>query len=116
MNYEELRKELEAGFDKTVYSFGQAPKNSTISFTFQYNGNHKIESVKGTCSCTDLKIDGNTITGQVRVGEGDKHGVKTTDISVYFFPDEPDYIINNGVRDVNPKKITINLRVTGKVI
>ena len=116
MDIGKLREELEAAFDKTVVSFGQTPKNSTIPFTFNYNGEHKIESVKGTCSCTDLKVNGNVITGVVRVGEGDKHGVKSTDITVYFFPEEPDYLINNGIRDVNPKKITINLRVTGKVI
>ena len=116
MYISKLRQELEAGFDKMIYNFGQAVKDSSVPFSFTYTGEHKIESVKGTCSCTDLKVNGNVITGVVRVGSGDQHGVKSTDITVYFFPDEPDYVVQEGVREVNPKKITVSLRVTGKVI
>lgn len=116
MDIGKLRQELESGFEKTIFNFGEAAKNSTVPFTFVYGGLHKIESVKGTCSCTDLKVNGNEISGVVRVGEGDTNGVKATDITVYFFPEEPDYLVQGGVRQVNPKKISINLRVTGKVI
>lgn len=115
-DYSKLRKELEEGFDRLIYSFGSAPKNSIVPFKFEYKGKYDIESVRGTCSCTDLKVTDNIIEGTVNVGEGDSNGVKSADITVYFLSSEPDYLIKDKVRTPNPAKITINLRVTGKVL
>lgn len=44
---------------------GKWPDNKTIEFEFEYTGELKIRSVTGSCTCVDVKLEGNKITGNV---------------------------------------------------
>lgn len=52
-------------FDSHIYDFGVAVPNEKVKFKFIYKGEDKLLGVKPSCGCTNLKLDGNEITGEL---------------------------------------------------
>jgi hypothetical protein len=44
---------------------GRHPDNQKIEFTFEYIGIKTPRYASGSCNCTDVKLEGNKITGHV---------------------------------------------------
>lgn len=44
---------------------GKHPDNKKIEFEFEYLGTLTIRSVNGSCNCTNVKFEGNKVTGTI---------------------------------------------------
>lgn len=60
---QEQRLAVSNAMDTLIFNFGTAKPEDKIPFEFNYSGDIPIAGVKPQCGCTDLKVDGNKITG-----------------------------------------------------
>lgn len=59
--------------DGPVFNFGISKPSKVIPFSFEYEGEEKIQCLKASCGCTDLKLDGNKITGKLSLSSAEQY-------------------------------------------
>ena len=107
--------ELSGRFNRTVMTIDTKP-GETVYFEFDYNPGPEIYCFTTSCGCTDVNYnkDQNRIQGQIDVGNPDVSKGPTTltrNVTVYFYDDEPWFIIDDYKRKNNPEKLGITLNI-----
>lgn len=98
-------------FDTYEYDFGKVDEGKEVSFQFNYLGNYQITGVKGSCGCTNVKVEGNKIVGTLNT-TNIKGSVSKT-VYVYFGDHERQYESLNGILVPNKDSVTKILTIKG---
>ena len=101
-------------FDTQEYSFGEVVEGEKVSFEFNYLGSDAIAGVKGTCGCTDVSLEGNTIRGKLNT-EGLKGNV-AKQVNVYFGDWDRQHESVNGILIPNKDSRITTLAIRGNTI
>lgn len=101
-------------FEKDTYDFGSVEEGDPIVFEFTYIGNRQISGVKGNCGCTNVKIDGNKISG---ILDTDKmRGSVGKSINVYFGDYERQFDSFHGILIPSKDSSLTQLTIKGNVL
>lgn len=125
---QERQKKLNAfsrNWESNTFPFQGTP-NEKVAFEFKYKGDAAdLACVQGTCGCTNVWIEGDTVKGVLTLGDKSQYVGKAgsngiaaehKNVKIYLEDGKPYVVIDDKkLKNDNPEKVILTLNISGTV-